>query len=117
MQEAADALIDNLLASEAFVRYHQASINYNMDARAQVLLHELSQMQAALRKKQAESRLSKDEIDALRALQGQAQDKEVIKGYAQAQQEAVDFLREINGEISQMLGVDFASLAKHTGCC
>ena len=117
MKEATDVLIGNLLASEAFIRYQQARARLDQDTQAQALLKQLSQEQAEMRKKQADSRLSKEEIDSLRALQTQVQDSEAIKGYAQAQQEAVNFLREINSEISQLLGIDFASFAKHSGCC
>jgi len=33
-----------------------------------------------------------------------------------SQQEAISHLREINAEISNLLGIDFASLAKKTNC-
>lgn len=36
---------------------------------------------------------------------------------ARAQQAAVAFLRRINQEIGELLGVDFAALAKRPGCC
>jgi hypothetical protein len=36
--------------------------------------------------------------------------------YAQSQQEAIHFLREINDEISQLLGINFASFANHSTC-
>jgi cell fate (sporulation/competence/biofilm development) regulator YlbF (YheA/YmcA/DUF963 family) len=117
MQEATDALISNLLASEAFVRYHQSQTLLDRDSKAQALLNQLSQAQTDLRKKQAESSLSKDEIDSLRALQVQARENVVIQGYSDAQQEVIKFLREINDEINQLLGIDFASLTKRSGCC
>lgn len=117
IQQATDALVDNLGASEAFIRYQQARARLDQDAHAQALLKQLSQEQVEMRKKQADSRLSKEEIDSLKALQAQVQDNEAIQVYAQAQQEAVNFLREINGEINQLLGIDFASFAKHSNCC
>jgi cell fate (sporulation/competence/biofilm development) regulator YlbF (YheA/YmcA/DUF963 family) len=117
IQEATDALVNNFMASEAFIRYKHAHARLDQDPQALDLLKQLTQEQAELRKKQVDARLTKEEIDSLRNLQAQVQENETIKAYAQAQQEADNFLREINGEISQMLGVDFASLAKHTGCC
>ena len=116
MQEAADALIGNLLASEAFVRYQLAQARLNDDQQAQALLKQLSQAQAKLRNKQANSHLSKEEIESLRAMQGEVQSNEVIKAYAQAQHEAVNLLRELNGEVSQLLGINFASFANHATC-
>jgi len=116
MQEAADALIGNLLASEAFVRCQQAHTRLNEDHQARTLLEQLSQAQADLRKKQANSGVIQTEIDNLRTLQEQVQHNNVIMTYAQTQQEAVNFLREINDEISQLLGINFASFANHTTC-
>ena len=116
MQEAADALIGNLLASEAFVRYQQAQAYLKEDRQARTLLEQLSQAQADLRKKQANSGVIQTEIDNLCTLQEQVQHNNVIMTYAQTQQEAVNFLREINDEISQLLGIDFASFANHTTC-
>ena len=55
-------------------------------------------------------------MDELRAIQEQVQKNTVIMDYAGAQQQAVDFLREINTEISQLLGINFASLANHSTC-
>ena len=40
----------------------------------------------------------------------------VIMEYAQSQQEAINFLREINSEISELLGVNFATFANHSTC-
>jgi cell fate (sporulation/competence/biofilm development) regulator YlbF (YheA/YmcA/DUF963 family) len=50
-------------------------------------------------------------------LQTQAQENDVISGYANAQQDVIKFLREINDEINQLLGFDFASFTKRSGCC
>ena len=117
MQEAADALIGNLLASEAFIRYQQAQARLNEDHHAHNLLEQLSQAQAELRKKQSiSSSVPQTEIDALRTLQEKVQHDNVIMAYAQTQQDAVNFLREINNEISQLLGINFASFANHATC-
>jgi len=117
MQEATNVFISNLLASEAFVRYHQSQTLLDHDSQGQALLNQLSQTQTELRKNQTDNSLSKDEIDSLRALQVQAQENVVIQGYANAQQDAIKFLREINDEINQLLGIDFASFTKRSGCC
>ncbi len=57
MQEATDVFISNLLASEAFVRYHQSQVQLDQDSQAQALLNQLSKDQAELRKKQTDSSL------------------------------------------------------------
>jgi cell fate (sporulation/competence/biofilm development) regulator YmcA (YheA/YmcA/DUF963 family) len=69
-----------------------------------------------LRQKQSEDKVNQAEIDSLRLLQQRAQQNPVIMAYAQSQEEAVNFLRTINGEISQLLGINFASFANHSAC-
>ena len=116
MQEATEALIGNLVASQAFIRYQQAHTRLNDDLQAHTLLDQLPHAQAELRKKQADNNVTQGEIEFLRTLQAQVQHNKTIMTYAQAQQEAVNFLREINTEISQLLGIDFASFANHATC-
>ncbi len=78
MQEATEMFISHLVASEAFVRYHQAQVTMNTDPQANSLLNQLSQMQSELRQKQANNSLTKDEIDALRSLQSKARENTAI---------------------------------------
>ena len=116
LQDATQALIDNLLASEAFVRYQNTHARFKADQEACDLMDQLAKLQARLRQKQATGEVNQAEIDSLRELQQKVQRNQVILGYAQSQQEAVNFLREINNEISQLIGINFASLANHATC-
>lgn len=116
LQEAADALISNLMASEPLIRYQQAMALYNQDEPARTLLEQLSQVQASARQAQASGSVTQANIAVLRTLQAQVQGNPVIMEYAQAQQEAVNYLREINTEISQLLGIDFASFTNRAIC-
>ena len=117
MQEATETLITNLLASEAFVRYQQAQYRLNEDRQSRALLEQLSHTQVELRKKQANGGgVTQADIDALHGLQEQVQHNHIIMDYGHTQQDAVNFLREINAEISELLGINFASFANHTTC-
>lgn len=116
LQETTQSLIDNLLASEAFVRYQQARAHFNADPEAHDLMEQLARAQARLRQKQSSGGVGQAEIDSLRLLQQRVQCNAVIMAYAQSQEEAVNFLREINGEISQLLGINFATFASHSTC-
>lgn len=109
-------LIGNLLASEVFVRYQQALTRMKEDRQACALLEQLSRSQADLRKKQSEGGVTQAEVEALRAVQEQVQQNKFIMAYARTQQEAVNLLREINAEISQLLGIDFASFTNRATC-
>lgn len=116
LQEATQTLIDSLLASEPFQNFQQASTRLKQDSEAHALLERLSHSQARLRQKQADGSLNQGEIDSLRTLQQRVQRNPIIMDYAKSQQEAINFLREINQEISELLGVNFASAANHATC-
>jgi cell fate (sporulation/competence/biofilm development) regulator YlbF (YheA/YmcA/DUF963 family) len=79
-------------------------------------MERLSNAQATVRQQQVSGNVGQAEVNSLRLIQRTALSNPVILDYAQAQQEAVEFLREINGEISQLLGIDFASFANHATC-
>ena len=116
LYQATDSLIQNLLASEAFLAYHQSLEKMKSDSQASALLDRLSTLQNELRGKQGNNSMVQSDIDELRDVQAQVQVNATIMDYAQSQQDAVGFLREINQEISQLLGMDFAALAKQSTC-
>lgn len=117
LYQATESLIENLLASESFLAYQRSATDLNANPQARFLLERLSTLQAELRRKQSNNSLAQVDIDDLRTVQAQVQENVTILAYAQAQQEAITFLREVNQGISQLLGVDFAALAKQKTCC
>ena len=116
LQEATQSLIANLLASEAFIRFRNAQTHLDADAEARALIDQLSQAQAQLRQKQANGGANQVDIDALREIQLNVRNNQAIMDFINSQQEAIDFLREINGEIDQLLGISFATFANHATC-
>lgn|SRR5512144_36511 len=116
LEEATQSLVNNLLASEAFAHYQNARAHFNGDPEARGLMDQLANAQARLRQKQSSGGVGQAEIDSLRLLQQRVQRNSVIMAYAQSQEEAVNFLREVNGEISQLLGINFATFANHSTC-
>jgi len=117
LQAATETLADNLLNSEPLVRHRQAQAALQGDAIARKLLASFSAAQADVRRRQARGGVTQADIEQLRALQRQVQANAVIMRYAETQQGAIAYLREVNQEISQWLGIDFASLARRSGCC
>jgi cell fate (sporulation/competence/biofilm development) regulator YlbF (YheA/YmcA/DUF963 family) len=116
LKEAAEGLAENLLAAEPFVLYDRANIRLNADTQSRNLLEQLSTVQAKIRSGQTNGGVTRQDIDQLRALQSEVQQNQAIMDYARAQQNAINYLREINQEISQLLGMDFATLARQTSC-
>jgi cell fate (sporulation/competence/biofilm development) regulator YlbF (YheA/YmcA/DUF963 family) len=80
-------------------------------------MRDLTAAQNSLRVRQANGGLTQEDIAQFRALQMEAQANRLIGGYIQAQNVALNSLKEINQEISQALGVDFAALARRPSSC
>ena len=114
---ATDALAENLACSEPIVAYQNARVRLDADHQAQILLQRLGQLQSEIRASQAQGAVTQGDIERLRTLQGEVQSNPTISNFASTQQAAVAHLREINQEISQLLGIDFAALARSSGGC
>lgn len=113
VRAATEHLAQALLASESFTLYAEARARLRDDQAARTLLNDLAAAQAQLRR----GPVAQAEITRVRALQREAQADAAIQDFTLAQQGAITELRAVNTEISQLLGVDFAALAKRAGCC
>lgn len=109
-------LAEQIKHTESINRYLIAKEEFTQDAAAQKIMGDLSTFQEKIRQKQNNNEITPQDLEKLRSLQTNAQENEVIYSYSLSQQVAVGKLREINAEISNLLGIDFASLAKNT-CC
>lgn len=115
MLAATTALADLLERTDAIRAYHEARARLDADEDARTLLERYSTAQAQVRGQQAKGAVVQTDIEALRALQREVQADAVIMMFAKAQQEAIDFLPQVNSQISNLLGVDFAALARPSG--
>ena len=117
VRAATQALAASMSSAEPFVTYWQADRALNQDEGAQQLLEQLAAAQADLRRRQYDNGLGEDDLRRLRSLQEAVQSSTSISEHTAAQQRVIGLVREVNQEISQLLGVDFGSLAKRSGCC
>ena len=117
MLEATSALAENLAQSEPILRFRAAEGKLNADPEALQLLAELSELQQKIRSRQNSDPITELEIKRLRALQSAVGANETIQDYRVTQELAVAFLQDVNQEISQLLGIDFASLTRRSGGC
>ncbi|HEX7975422.1 MAG TPA: YlbF family regulator [Anaerolineales bacterium] len=114
--KAAEQLADAILQAEPVAAYQQARARLDGDAQARELLEHFIKTQSELRRRQSRNAVTQSDVDDLRALQRQVQANRIIVDYAETQQAAIAFLPSVNQEISQLLGVDFASLAGPSSC-
>ncbi len=117
LQQAAKRLGQALRASAAMRAHFDANTALEADAEATGLLDALAQRQAELRVKQNAGGLTEADVDALRALQSRVQAQPTIATYLQTSRGLRALLSQVNQEISQLLAVDFAGLARKSGCC
>lgn len=113
---AAESLADGLLRAGPVAAYRQAKARLDANPDARALLERFSAAQADLRFRQSRGTVTHADVDHLRALQREVQLNRAIVDYAETQQAAIAYLPEVNLEISQLLGVDFASLAGPASC-
>lgn len=112
---ATEVLAENLACSEPIVAYQNACDHLDADHIARALLQDLANTQSEIRSRQAQGPVSQVDVDRLRALQNEVLSNQIISQYALAQQVAIAYLKEINHEISQLLGIDFAALSRPPG--
>jgi cell fate (sporulation/competence/biofilm development) regulator YlbF (YheA/YmcA/DUF963 family) len=117
VQQAAERLGQALRASVPMRAHIDANAALEADAEATGLLDALAQCQAELRVKQNDGGPTEADLDALRTLQSRVQAQPTIAAYLQTGQGLRALLAQVNQEISQSLAVDFAGLARKSGCC
>lgn len=116
LAEATEALAETLLSAEPIMLYHRAKARLDSDHEALDLLERFSATQRDLRLRQGNGSASQADMDRLQTLQRAVQSNRVIMDYAETQQAAIAYLPVVNQEISQLIGVDFASLAGPASC-
>ncbi len=117
ISEAALKLGNYLISSEPYVRYARAEQSMDKDDEVRSLMPRLAEAQERVRKAQVNGTINTDDLQALSELRLQVKAIPVIKDYNASQQELAKFLQEINTEISQLLGINFALIARHSSCC
>jgi cell fate (sporulation/competence/biofilm development) regulator YlbF (YheA/YmcA/DUF963 family) len=118
MLEAISALEENLVQSGPFLRFQEEERKLHADREAMHLLSEFSELQQKIRTQHDSGAISEADFKRLRELQGAISDNDAIQEHDLAQEKAAASLREINQVISNLLGIDFASLTRRSsGCC
>ena len=97
--------------------YADARTQLSADARATALLDELERVQADVRVRQSNGGVTADDLARLRQLQFEVQSHPTIAAFIAADQQAKAYLPQVNQAISDLLGIDFASLGRVSGCC
>lgn len=113
---ATERLATVITSAEPIAAYLQAKARLDNDPQARDLLECVSSAQSDLRLRQVNGNITQADLDHLRTLQLQVQSNRLIMDYAETQQAAIAYLPQVNQEISQLIGVDFASLTGPASC-
>ncbi len=117
VKQAAQVLGQAISNTPALRAYSEASTRLASDEQATGLLDELQRVQAEVRKSQSNGGVSPEDLARLRQLQSDVQANPAIAAFIKAEQNAALYLPQVNREISDLLGVDFATLGRVSGCC
>ncbi len=113
---AAEQLAAAILRAAPIAAYKEAKARLDADNQARELMERYLTTQSDLRVRQSRNAVTQADVDQLRALQREVQSNRKIVDYAETQQAAIAYLPTVNQEISQLIGVDFASLAGPASC-
>lgn len=117
LDESVELLSDALVNSEPMKDYLQANDIFKADHEVMAWMQEYSSLQQTIRTQQQTNQPTKGNLERSRELMALIENNKTFQNYSSAQESAILFLREINQEISQMIGFDFASLTQRGGCC
>ncbi len=110
-------LSDELVSIPNIKKYKDAQKKLNEDAGAMELLRNLSAARKELNKKQISGTFTQESLNDYYNIQNEVEKNPTIMEYSLAQQEAMQFLKNVNFEISQLIGIDFSSLIKRSNTC
>ena len=113
---ATHALADSLIQAEPLATFHRAGKALNDDTTATRLLDGLGAALADMRRSQMDGGTTKDAVDHMRDLQQQVQTNETIMTYVRAQRDAAAYLPGVNMDISNALGIEFATFSNAATC-
>lgn len=113
----ATQLSEELANISIISNYKSAQGKLNADGEAMELIRKLTAARQELYKKQTTGAFTPESLNDYYNIQNEAEKNSTIMEYSFAQQEAVQFLKNVNFEISQLIGIDFSSLIKRSNTC
>lgn len=111
IKDAARSLAEQILAAQAFRDFENSRELLTSNLEAMSLLRKLEEAQENLNQIALQREVTDEDFAEIEKVRQKAFAHPVILSYFQAQDRLVLLLQEINGEMSTILGFDFASSA------
>ncbi|GIV63700.1 MAG: YlbF family regulator [Chloroflexota bacterium] len=112
LSEALQNLIDHLTHSEASIRFRNAERALMNDSNAQDLLNQLARLQQTLKTQQRNNLPTEETLTHLHQFQLQVAEHPSIQEYEYSRELYIALIRQVNQQISQLIGLDFAALTR-----
>ncbi len=113
LNEALGRLIEQLTSSEALARFRNAEQAMMNSAEAIALLNQLAQAQQKVNQQKANGSPAQADLNHLYTLQNQVAEHPLIQEYEYSREVWMGLIRQVNQEISQNIGLDYAALTRH----
>ena len=117
LKNATQDLGNALKKTPSFLAYLEAKERMATDTHAIALLDEFQRVQSVIRVRQSNGGVTANDLARLRQLQSEVQSDPTIAAFMAADQSAKAYVPQVNQAISDLLGIDFASLGRVQGCC
>ncbi len=117
LKQAGQTLSEAVKQAPPLWAYAEALAKMDADRSATELLDELQRVQADLRVRQSNGGITQADTARLRQLQADVQAHPMIAAFLTADRAAKAYLPQVNQHISNLIGIDFASLGRTQGCC
>lgn len=111
IKDTARSLAEKILATSLFQDFESTRELLTSNLEAMSLLRKLEEAQSQLSQIASQREVTDDDFVEVEKIRQKAFTHPVILAYFQAQDRLVSLLQEINGEVSAILGFDFASSA------
>ncbi len=115
LEQSARALGEALRQTPVVEEYLKAREGLEDDEEALQLLEKQARIQTATQAMHVRGAITVTDLEEISQIQRKVNGK--VNAYLDAQEKLRIFFRRVNGELSRLLGFDFASLAGKTGCC
>jgi cell fate (sporulation/competence/biofilm development) regulator YlbF (YheA/YmcA/DUF963 family) len=115
IEQAAEKLGVSIREAPAVVAFQKAQEALEADEQAVQLLQQHAEVQARVRAAQSSGNIVASDLEELASIQQTLRAR--MNEYLAAQESLRSFIRQVNVQINQLLGFNFSSLARRSGCC
>lgn len=110
-------LAQAFMNTQVYQEYLAAAAAVERDEKAQQLLRQIEEAQADLHAKKSWGGITPEDIEQLNDLEAAMKAYEPAGRYVAAQEDVIDYTKQLNEYVSQKLGADFARLAAPAHSC